>query len=152
MPTLPVALLPLIVEFQPFFSKSVWEPAQRLLVGAILAIGKRTVTACLRITGKSDDPHFQNYHRVLRRTQSCYRASWPVLALSRVLLMLLVNSFAPEGELIFGIDDTIERRRGEKIKARGIYRAPVRSSKSHFVKASGLRWLCCKQVGKSSEG
>jgi hypothetical protein len=137
MHTLPVELLPLIVEFQPFFSKSVWGNAQTLLIGAILAIGKRTVTACLRVMGKSDDPHFQNYHRVLNR------ARWPVLALSRALLMLLVKTFAPDGELIFGIDDTIERRRGEKIKARGIYRDPVRSSKSHFVKTSGLRWLCC---------
>src|SRR5438876_7957128 len=137
MPTLPVALLSLIVEFQPFFSKSVWENAQTLLLGAILAIGKRTVTACLRIMGRSADPHFQNYHRVLNR------ASWPVLALSRVLLLLLVKTFAPAGELIFGIDETIERRRGEQITARGIYRDPVRSSKSHFVKASGLRWLCC---------
>jgi len=137
MQTLPVELLPLIVVFQPFFSKSVWENAQLLLTGAILAIGKRTVTACLRIMGKSDDPHFQNYHRVLNR------ARWPALALSRVLLLLLVKTFAPVGELLFGIDDTIERRRGEKIKARGIYRDPVRSSKSHFVKTSGLRWLCC---------
>ncbi len=137
MPTLPVELLKLIVEFQPFFSKSVWNNAQALLVGAILAIGKRTVTSCLRVLGKSDDPHFQNYHRVLNR------ASWLVLALSRILLLLLVKTFAPGGELLFGIDDTIERRRGEKIKARGIYRDPVRSSKSHFVKASGLRWLCC---------
>jgi len=36
----------------------------------------------------------------------------------------------------------LERRRGEKIKAKGIYRDPVRSSRSHLVKASGLRWLC----------
>src|SRR3712207_1733094 len=44
--------------------------------------------------------------------------------------------------LLFGLDDTLERRRGEKIKAKGIYRDPVRSSHSHVVKASGLRWLC----------
>ena len=137
MPTLPAALLPLIVEFQPFFPKSVWEHAQTLLVGALLATGKRTVTACLRIMGKSDEPHFQNYHRVLNR------ARWSALALSRVLLQLLVKTFAPAGELVFGIDDTIERRRGAKIKARVIYRDPVRSFKSHIVKASGLRWLCC---------
>jgi hypothetical protein len=65
MPKLPAELLPLIVTFQPLFAKSVWENAQTLLVGAILAIGKRTVTACLRVMGKSDDEHFQNYHRVL---------------------------------------------------------------------------------------
>jgi len=133
---LPAELLPLIVAFQPFFANSVWANAQTLLVGALLAVGKRTVTACLRMMGKSDDPHFQNYHRVLNR------AHWSALALSRVLLKLLIKTFAPAGTLVFGIDDTIERRRGEKIKAKGIYRDPVRSSKSHTVKASGLRWLC----------
>jgi DDE superfamily endonuclease len=38
-------------------------------------------------------------------------------------------------------DDTIERRWGKKIAARGIYRDPVRSTHGHLVKASGLRWL-----------
>ncbi len=137
MPTLPAELLPLIVEFQPLFSKSVWKNAQTLLVGAILALGKRTVTACLHVMGQSADPHFQNYHRVLNR------ARWSAMTASRVLLRLLVATFAPTGELVFGLDDTIERRRGAQIKAKGIYRDPVRSSHSHFVKASGLRWLGC---------
>ena len=39
------------------------------------------------------------------------------------------------------IDETIERRWGARIRARGIYRDPVRSSHGHFVKASGLRWI-----------
>lgn len=43
--------------------------------------------------------------------------------------------------MVIGIDDTIERRWGPKIQARGIYRDPVRSSRGHFTKASGLRWL-----------
>ena len=64
------------------------------------------------------------------------------LAASRVLLVLLVATFAPRGPLVVGIDDTIERRRGAKIAARGIHRDPMRSSRSHFVKASGLRWVC----------
>jgi hypothetical protein len=55
--------------------------------------------------------------------------------------MLLVGTFALFGPIVFGLDDTIERRRGENIKAKGIYRDPVRSSHSHMVKASGLRWL-----------
>ena len=135
MDTLPAELLPVIVNFQPLFSKSVWKNAQTLLVGAILAIGKRTVTACLRVTGKSQDKRFQNYHRVLNR------ARWSALRASQVLLRMLITTFAPSGELIIGIDDTIECRRGAKIKAKGIYRDPVRSSKGHFVKVSGLRWL-----------
>jgi len=135
--TLPAELLPLIVEFAPLFSKPVWEHAKVLLVGAILALGRRTVTACLRVMGLSQEKCFVNYHRVLNR------ARWSSLAASRILLRLLVATFAPGGELVIGIDDTIERRRGEKIKAKGIYRDPVRSSHSHLVKASGLRWLCC---------
>jgi DDE superfamily endonuclease len=136
MPTLPAELLPLIVEFAPLFSKPVWERAKTLLVGAILAIGNRTVTACLRVTGNGQDKRFQNYHRVLNR------ARWSALRASQVLLRMLLTTFAPSGELIIGINDTIERRRGAKIKAKGIYRDPIRSSQSHFVKASGLRWLC----------
>jgi hypothetical protein len=128
--TLPAELLPLIVEFAPLFSKPVWEQAKVLLVGAILALGRRTVTACLRVMGLSQEKCFVNYHRILNR------ARWSSLAASRVLLRLLVSTFAPGGELVVGIDDTIERRRGEKIKAKGIYRDPVRSSHSHFVKAS----------------
>ena len=107
-----------------------------LLAGAILAPGKRTVTSVLRIMGLSQERHFQTYHRVLNR------ATWSSLAASRILLQLLVRAFAPEGALVFGLDDTIERRWGARIAARGIYRDPVRSSRSHFVKVSGLRWLC----------
>ena len=137
MLTLPAELLPLIIEFAPLFSKPVWEHARVLLVGAVLAPGKRTITACLRIMGLSQEKCFVNYHRVLNR------ARWSALAASRMLLRLLIASLAPKGELVLGLDDTIERRRGDQIKAKGIYRDPVRSSHSHFVKASGLRWLCC---------
>jgi DDE superfamily endonuclease len=137
MLSLPVELLPFIIEFQPLFSKPVFQHAKLLLVGAILAIGKRTVSSCLRVMGLAHDTGFQNYHRVLNR------ARWSALAASRILLRLLIAAFAPTGELVCGLDDTIERRRGQQIKAKGIYRDPVRSSHSHFVKASGLRWLCC---------
>jgi hypothetical protein len=133
--TLPGEYLTLIETFAPVFSRRVWRHVQVLLVGAILAPGKRTVTSVLRVMGLSQHQHFQNYHRVLNR------AVWSSLELSRILLMLLVATFAVMGPLILGMDDTIERRRGTKIKARGIYRDPVRSSHSHFVKASGLRWL-----------
>src|SRR5512135_2666995 len=46
-----------------------------------------------------------------------------------------------KSDKLLGLDDTLERRWGRKIAARGIYRDPVRSSHGHFVKASGLRWL-----------
>jgi hypothetical protein len=135
MLTLPETYCTLISEFARVFSKRVWHQAQVLLIGAILAPGKGTVTSALRVMGLSDERHFQNYHRVLSR------AVWSSLEISCILLMLLVNVFVPKGPVVMGIDETLERRRGAKIKAKGIYRDPVRSSRSHFVKASGLRWL-----------
>lgn len=132
---MPCEFVTLMVAFAPLFSKRVFRHAQLLLVGAILALGKRTVTQALRVMGLSQEGHFQNYHRVLNR------AVWSSLAASQILLGLLIRTLAPTGTIVLGLDDTIERRRGEKIKALGIYRDPVRSSHSHFVKASGLRWL-----------
>lgn len=104
-------------------------------MSAILAPGKRTVTSILRVIGLSDHEHFQNYHRVINR------AVWPSLEVSRLLLTLLVNTFATTGPVVMWLDDTVERRRGTEIKARGIYRDLVRSSHCHMVKAGGLCWL-----------
>ncbi len=135
MLTLPTEYITILEAFACVFSKRIWLHAQVLLMGAILAPGQRTVTAILRIMGLSAEKHFQNYHRVLNR------AVWSSREASRLLLGLLVAAFAAWGPVVMGLDDTIERRRGAKIKAKGIYRDPVRSSHSHFVKASGLRWL-----------
>jgi len=135
MPILSQEYLTLIAAFAPVFSRRVWQHVQVLLVGAILASGKRTVAALLRVMGRSGERHFQTYHRVLNR------AVWSSLEVSRILLGIVVSTFATAGTIVLGLDETIERRWGAKIKARGIYRDPVRSSRSHFVKASGLRWL-----------
>jgi hypothetical protein len=135
MPTLPAELAFLILAFRPLFSQRVWGCAKVLLIGAVLAPGKRTVTSALRVMGLSDEHHFQNYHRALNR------AVWNCRHAGLILLRMLLTTFVPSGPLVLGLDDTIERRWGARIRARGIYRDPVRSSDSHFVKTSGLRWL-----------
>src|SRR5438093_2432084 len=136
MRNLPEAIIHVLRHFALAFSEPVWEWARILLLGAILAPGKRTVTAALRVMGLSQERQFQNYHRVLNR------ASWSSRTLSRILLRLLLRAFVPADEpVVLGVDDHIERRRGAKIAAKGIYRDAVRSSKSFFVKTSGLRWL-----------
>src|SRR3954454_12766841 len=106
-----------------------------LVAGAILAPGRRTVAAMLRVVGLGQAPTFTNYHRVLNRNR------WSGRVAAERLLRLLLAAFAPEGPGVVGIDETIERRWGARIGARGISRDRVRSSRGHFVKASGLRWI-----------
>ena len=138
MLNLPVWIMALLMEFAPvIYAESTWAKVEVLVVGAILATGRRTVSAVLRVMGMSQERKYAQYHQVLSR------AVWSGREASAILLGLLLKTFSCAGEaLVFGIDETIERRRGEKIKAKGIYRDPVRSSKEHFVKASGLRWVC----------
>jgi hypothetical protein len=118
------------------FTRPTWANALLLLAGVVLARSRRTVTAALRTLGRDRDRNFCTFHRILNR------AAWSSRATARRLLLLLVDTFVPSGvPIVSGLDNTIERRWGAKISALGIYRDPVRSSKGHFVKASGQRWL-----------
>jgi hypothetical protein len=135
MLVVPKEFVNLMTTFAPLFTKRVWHHVQVLLVGAILSPGKRTITAVLRGMGLAHAKSFQPYHRVLNRDV------WSGLEGARLLLLLLVSLLAPSGPLVMGLDDTLERRRGAKIHAKGIYRDPGRSSHSHVGKASGLRGL-----------
>ncbi len=143
---LPGWMIPILTEFAPVIDGiSTWYKVEVLIVGAILTTGKRTVSAALRVMGMSQEKNYAKYHHVLNR------AVWSGQEASEVLLRLLLKTFVKNDEaLVFGIDETIERRWGEKISARGIYRDPVRSSHSHFVKASGLRWMCLMWLGEIS--
>src|SRR3712207_6483073 len=132
---LPSRFAAVILCFAPLLRQRSWRHAEVLLLGALLAPGRRTVTSILRISGLSRERRYVNYHRVLNR------AAWNGRAAARLLLGLLLDAFVPRGPVLLGLDDTIERRRGKRIAAKGIYRDPVRSSHGHFVKASGLRWL-----------
>lgn len=127
--------------FADLFTRPTWANVLVLLAGAVLAPGKRTVTAILRMVGRDHDDDFATFHRVLSR------ARWSSRAVAGRLLRLLVDLFvARDAPIVIGLDDTIERRWGPKIAARGIYRDPVRSSKGRFVKVSGLRWLCAMLI------
>jgi hypothetical protein len=122
---LPTRFAAVILCFAPLFCHRSWRHAEVLLVGALLVPGQRTVTSLLRISGLSRERRFVNYHRILNR------AAWSGRAAARVLLGLLLDAFVPRGPVIRGLDDTIERRRGKRISAKGIDRDPVRSSHGH---------------------
>jgi DDE superfamily endonuclease len=136
MPSLPPEMIVLLAPFAQLFSERVWLQAQVLVAGALLAPGKRTVSSCLRMMGLAWEFHFTNYHRVLNR------AKWSALQASKILLGVLVLLLVPPGAaIVLGADDTLERRSGRKIKAKGCYRDAVRSSKKHVVRCFGLKWV-----------
>ena len=83
-----------------------------LATGAVLAPARRTVAAALRAAGYGQAADFTSYHRVLNRNR------WSPRHVAQRLLLLLVQAFTPEGPVIIGLDDTLERRWGAKIKAR----------------------------------
>src|SRR3982751_1171090 len=126
--------------FATCFTAAVWRHVLVLVAGALLAPGRRTVAAALRVMALDRTASFAVYHRVRSP------ARWSARAVARRLLLVLVATFVRDGPVVVGIDDTIERRWGTKIRARGIYRDPVRSSRGHFVEAGGLPWLCLTVV------
>ena len=143
MLTLPDAILSVLLPFATLFQNRTWGKAQVLLVGAILSPGRRAVAAALRVMGLSDDRKNAPYHHVLNR------AAWSPLRVSQVLLRLLLQHLDHgDGPLVFGIDETLERRQGPRINALGIYRDAARSSRTQVVKASGLRWISLMWLGQ----
>jgi len=136
MPPLPEAIILVLAPLAPLFSNRSWGHAQILLLGAILAPGARTVTTALRAMGLAAERRFTNYHRVLNR------ATWSARQGSRILLGVLIAFLVPPGAtIVLGADDTIERRGGRKITAKGCYRDAVRSTHKHVIRCCGLKWV-----------
>ncbi len=135
MQPLPEIIIALLVPFAPLFSKPVWNHVQVMLLGAILCRGPRTVASVLRIMGLGEEKRFGKYHRVLSR------ARWSGLQGAGILLGLLVTLLPSGWPVLIGVDETIERRSGGKIKAKGCYRDAVRSTKKVVVKCYGLKWI-----------
>ena len=134
--SLPNPIIQILTHFQPAFTRPTWNKALVLVVGTLLARGRRTVTVALKQMGLHDEAHFTLFHQVLNR------ANWSCLTLSRLLLQLLVSTFVVAGGTVeIVIDETLERRWGRKIAKRGHYRDNLQSSKEQSVSTSGLRWV-----------
>lgn len=132
---MPQEVLIVIGAFAPLFSKPVWNHAMTLAIGSILSPGKRTVTSALRVMGLKEEKRFTNFHRVLNR------AKWSSLQGAKILLGLLASLIPTNLPLIILIDETIERRKGKKIKAKGCYRDAVSSTHKKVISCFGLKWI-----------
>lgn len=140
MVNVPLEVQTILLPFAPLFSTPVWQNACTLFIGAILSISKRTVTSALKVMGLKDEKRFTNYHRVLNR------AKWNALNAAKILLGRIVSVIPATWPLIVLVDETIERRKGNKIKAKGCYRDAVRSSHKKVVHCFGLKWIAMMAV------
>lgn len=86
--------------------------------------------------GLSQIKRFEKYHRVLNR------AKWNGVTSAKILLGLLIKILLDSFPILIVVDDTIERRRGKKIKAKGCYRDACRSTEKLVIKCFGLKWVC----------
>jgi hypothetical protein len=133
---LPDPIIEVLTVFRPLFTAPTWRKLMTLLTGTLLAQGRRTVAAALRACGNSQATNWSCFHQVLNR------ARWSPLAVSRQLLLLIVETFVPAGASVdLVIDETLERRWGSKISKRGHYRDSALSSRERSVSSPGLRWI-----------
>ena len=135
MSELPNAIITVLAIFQPLFSRPVWKNAQLLLLGAILCPRERTIAAILRVLGLSNEKKFDRFHWVLSA------ANWSIFKASKLLLFLIIKIFSLDKRVEIVVDETLEKRKGEKIKFLGFYRDSCSSSRHNKVCRFGLRWL-----------
>ena len=137
MPSPSPEIIQLLAVFSVAFTAPTFTKVLVLIFGTILAPGRRTVTAALRMIGLGEDPNYSKYHRVLNQDR------WSPWVVSWILLSLIILFFLLPGvPLLLVIDETLERRRGKKIKYKGWFRDPILSTKKHVVTALGVRWIC----------
>ncbi|HEY7419449.1 MAG TPA: transposase, partial [Ktedonobacteraceae bacterium] len=133
---LPDPIIEVLAVFRPLFTGPTWRKLMTLLTGTLLARGHRTVAAALRASGNAQASDWSLFHQALNR------ARWSPLAVSRQLLLLIVETFVPSGAGVdLVIDETLERRWGGKIRKRGHYRDSTLSSRERSVSSPGLRWI-----------
>lgn len=134
--SLPAEIIALVEAFRPAFTQPTYQKVLVLLLGTVLAQGRRTVTAALRMMGYEQQGDWSKYHQVLNRNR------WDGLLLSRILLQQIVKYAVAVGSIVYlTVDETLERRWGPQIRKRGHWRDSLASSRKLNVSSSGIRWL-----------
>ena len=137
MPTPSAEIISVLSVFAIAFTAPAFAKSLTLLYGTIMAPGRRTVTAALRMVGLADDKHFTNFHRLLNRDR------WSPMLLSKLLLGLIILTFLEAGSALhILVDDTLERREGKKIRYKSRFHDAVLSTAAKVVTSMGLRWIC----------
>ncbi len=133
---LPPTIIAVLSAFQPAFTRPTYQKMVVLIVGTLLARGRRTVASALRQIGVHHDPTWAKDHHVLTRS------AWSTLQVSRSLLKLVLATFGEAGGTVtIVIDETLERRWGRKSTKGCHWRDSRLSSRKRNVTTRGLRWI-----------
>jgi len=133
--SLPQAAEPLISAFSIAFTARTFQRVVVLLVGAILSLRQRTVTALLQVVGPLAHGHWSDFQRVL-----C-RASWSLWPLGRGLAALILEIVPRDQPLVVPVDDTAVQHKGKQVWGKGRHRDAIRSTHSHVVWLWGHKWV-----------
>jgi hypothetical protein len=122
--------------FAPAFTRPTFERFILLCVGAIVALGRRTVSRILWSIRALVDGHSSSYHRVLSRRRVL---PW---VLGRVLCAMVLELLPADQPVVIEIDDTTDGPHpGRKVYASACHRDAVRSSRKHTAFKWGHKWI-----------
>ena len=133
--SMPTAAEPLISTFSIAFTRPTFQRARVLWVGAILAMGRRTVANVLWTVRSIAQGHFSSYHRVFSR------GSWSLWPLGKVWVSAVLQWISEDQPVLVAGDDTVAQHRGAKVYGKAQHRDAVRSSHSLAVWKWGHKWI-----------
>jgi len=126
---------PLVTAFSVAFSPRTFQRVEVLILGAILSLRRRTVTAMLGVVGSLARGHWSDFHRVL-----C-RASWSMWPLGKVLTGLILECVPKNQPVVIPVDDTTPQHKGKHVYGKGRHHDAIRSTHSHTVWVYGHKWV-----------
>jgi len=135
MLSIPSAAEPILMSFSTAFTKPTFQRAIPLVVGAILTMGRRTVTGILWTMRGLISGHSSSYHRVFSR------AVWSLWPLGKVLAGAILRQIPPDEPVLVPMDDTTAQHRGKRVYGKGCHHDAVRSAHNHVVFRWGHRWI-----------
>src|SRR4030042_824148 len=135
MLTIPSAAKQLFVQFSFAFTQPTYQRILSLLIGAVITIGRRTVTAVLGTMRSVIDGHYSTYHRVFSR------ACWSLWPLGKVLAGAILQFIPFDEPVLIPMDDTTAQHRGKNVYGKGCHHDAVRSAHKHIVYRWGHRWI-----------
>ncbi len=135
MLSVPSAAQSLFMSFSIAFTPPTFQRILRVAIGAILTMGRRTVTAILWTTRGLITGHPSTYHRIFSR------AVWSLWPLGKVLAGAILHQISLDEPVLVPMDDTTAEHRGKCVYGKGCHHDGVRSAHNHMVFRWGHRWV-----------